>query len=116
MKMLYILIILILHGCLSTRVEGIYTCEKSIDEKISTGKQLQENFDTPDCLCEKIEFIGKSTVIVTTCGINIPTSYVVDGNYVRITMEKSDWLFTIENSHTLTGQINLSGTFRKISE
>ena len=76
-----------------THLNGIYVCKKGI--------------------YNKLEFKGKSTVIVYSMGIPFPTSYVVDEDYIRIKTDKSDLLLQIKDSKTLIGEGFAKGTFNK---
>jgi len=91
-------------------------CEKNLDKEILSKDSLIDDSNVASCLFEKLEFVGESTVIITTQGVEIPASYVIDKNYLRITVNKSDWLLKIEDSKVLTGESKLKGKFRKISK
>lgn len=63
----------------------------------------------------KLKFKGKSTVVVVDAifGNSYPTSYVLDGKYIRISSDQSDLLFEIVDNNTLIGEGFAEGVYRK---
>lgn len=60
------------------------------------------------------EFKGESTVVIgTILGIPYTSSYVKDGNLLRIRTDKSDLLLTIKDDNTLIGEGFAKGEYKK---
>ena len=64
---------------------------------------------------KSIEIKGNTSVVVTDglMGIPFATSYVRDGEIIRIKTDKSDLMFTIKNNNTLVGEGFAEGTYIK---
>jgi len=66
-----------------------------------------------EAIYSAFEFAGESTVIVYGMGMKFPSSYVKDGELLRITTDKSDLLLKIKDNNTLIGEGFASGTYIK---
>ncbi|MGV6845815.1 MAG: hypothetical protein ACWA42_06795 [Lutibacter sp.] len=64
-------------------------------------------------LYKSFKFIGKSTCIIHSVGMDFTYSYERDGNLIRVNTNKSDLLLKIKNSSTLVGQGYAKGTYVK---
>lgn len=111
---LFMLILIAFNSCQSTKIEGTYLCVKNSYEMDSSIVPSNENSDIFNCLFEKLKFSGKSTVIITTKGVDSALGYILDGNYIRIKMDKSDFLLKVLNSDTLKSEGYMNETFVKI--
>lgn len=108
------LILAAINSCQSARIEGDYLCVKNSNKISSSVVPSNENSDIFNCLYEKLKFVGKSTVIITTNGVDTSLSYILDGNYIRIKMNKSDFLLKVVNTDTLKTEGYMNETFIKI--
>ena len=63
----------------------------------------------------KLIFKGRTTVVIIDSffGMQYPTSYVIDGKYIRIRTDKSDLILRIKDSNTLIGEGWAKGVYRK---
>lgn len=85
-------------------------------KRYSTYGNLQGTFVSRDCpFYRKLIFRGRKTVTIVDAffGMSFTSSYEVDENYIRISTDKSDLLFEIEDSQTLVGEGFSKGTFKK---
>ncbi len=64
---------------------------------------------------KSLTFKGKTTVVIKDAilGMDFPTSYERDENYIRIKTDKSDLLLEIVDSKTLVGEGFAEGVFTK---
>ena len=64
---------------------------------------------------QSLTFKGKTTVVIKDAifGIEYPTSYERDENYIRIETDKSDLLLELTDPNTLVGEGFAKGTFIK---
>ena len=64
---------------------------------------------------KSLTFKGKTTVVIKDAilGMDFPTSYERDENYIRIKTDKSDLLLEIVDSKTLVGEGFAEGVFKK---
>lgn len=64
---------------------------------------------------KSINFKSATTVIITDgiIGHEYATSYVIDGEIIRLKTDKSDLLFTVKDSKTLVGEGFAKGTYLK---
>ncbi len=60
-----------------------------------------------------LEFKGKTTVVIKSMGMSFPSSYVQDGNLIRVKTDKTDLLFTIKDGKTLVGDGLSEGVYKK---
>ena len=60
-----------------------------------------------------LEFKGKTTVVIKSMGMSFPSSYVQDGNLIRVKTDKTDLLFTIKDGKTLVGDGFAEGVYKK---
>jgi hypothetical protein len=100
-------------------ISGCYECEK-VKEKIANdandADRLLESLYPGGCIYNKLEFKGESTVIVYSnlmMSEGFTTSYVRDGEYIRVTTDKSDLLIKIADENTLIGEGFAKGIYRK---
>ena len=65
----------------------------------------------------KLIFKGRTTVVVVDAifGISFPTSYILDGDFIRIQTDKSDLLLEIKDANMLLGEGWAVGTFNKVN-
>jgi hypothetical protein len=96
-----------------TEYAGLSKTEK---KKFRTIGYLQGTFICKKCIYAKLEFKGKSTVVIYVgfIGFPFPTSYVIDEEYIRVRTDKSDLLFRIEDSNKLIGEGWAEGTYNKV--
>ena len=60
-----------------------------------------------------IDFKGKTTVVIKGMGMAFPSTYVQDGNLIRVKTDKTDLLFTIKDGNTLVGEGFAEGLYKK---
>lgn len=59
------------------------------------------------------EFKGKSTVVITSLGMQFPTEYVRDENFIRVKTDKSDLLLEVKSDLLLVGEGFAEGEYVK---
>jgi hypothetical protein len=106
-----------------SKILGCFKCEKvakkadSIKKKGDTENLV--NFISPGgCIYESFEFNGESTITIKSSfvpGVEYTSSFVRDGEYIRIKTDKSDLLLRIVDEKTLSGEGFALGTYKKIS-
>lgn len=67
---------------------------------------------------QSLTFKGKTTVVIKDAifGMEYPTSYERDENYIRIETDKSDLLLELTDPDTLVGEGFAKGTFIKTEQ
>ena len=112
---LVLVISILVLGCKSNELNGIYVCDKSLKKKDTTITHQGYNEITLDltCMFTHFDFKGNSTVKIGTQGGDIVSSYVVDKNYVRIKGTGSDILLKVQDNGTLNGEGVAIGTYHK---
>jgi len=100
-------------------ISGCYKCEK-VKEKIANdaneADRLLESLYPGGCIYDKLEFKGEGTVVIYSklmMSAGFTTSYVRDGEYIRVTTDKSDLLIKIVDTNTLIGEGFAKGTYKK---
>ncbi|HMJ46415.1 MAG TPA: hypothetical protein VK498_03755 [Ferruginibacter sp.] len=111
-------------GCKPNHLEGVYACIKlplkpgqyETHRDTVYGKNNAPNIvdyiDTR-CLIERLDFKGNSTVVVKLANGEMPTSYVIDKDYVRIKGTGQDLLFKMKDIQTLIGEGIFEGEYKK---
>ena len=102
-------------SCNTNTISGVYVCDQS-GKKPDTTIQ-HESYDQIKvdltCLIQEIDFKGKSTVSMKMKGGESVSSYVLDGNYVRIKGDGSDMLLEIKGNNTLVAEGFMGGIYHK---
>lgn len=120
MKLILVLVglslTMILFGCGSNPLNGVFVCEK-VKEK-GTKKKKKLNLlnlfiGDDDCLYTQLEFKGNNTVVVTAAGQEFASTYIMDKEYLRIKTDQSDLLFKIQGDSTLIGEGFAEGLYKK---
>ena len=125
MKTLKLMMLLFLIGCNSE--EKDLTIEnarltKQLDsiKQVNAKEEAEKKFfgeyiNQKKGLYKSFDFKGESSVVITDGIIGLPyaTSYVKDGDIIRIKTDKSDLLVTITDSNTLTGEGFADGIYIK---
>ncbi len=93
----------VIRNSLNSKYQNVIT---SVLQFTISGKYYCAN----ECIYSTFEFKGKSTVIIQDVFVS---SYVIDGNYIRIKTDKSDLLLRIQDENTLLGEGFATGIFRK---
>ncbi len=100
------------NAVLKTELDSLKTVFKKEEERkklfgeyVNTGKGFYKSFD----------FKGESSVVITDgiFGMPFATSYVKDGQLLRMRTDKSDLMLTIKDSKTLIGEGFSDGTYIK---
>ncbi len=106
---------LLLQGCANAskkQEKEKVTVQKSEEKTSNTLSGTYTSDDNP--FYKSLVFKGKSTVVIKTIfGIDFPTSYERDENFIRIKTDKSDLLLEIKDAKTLVGEGFAKGTFVK---
>jgi hypothetical protein len=109
------IIFLILSGCISKKLSGLYVCDNSKTKKdtiVDKGDYSEITMNL-DCMITQFDFIGNSTVNIGTYSGNVASSYIVDKKYVRIKGSGADILLKIQDKRTLKGESLVIGTYHK---
>lgn len=108
-------IVFMATSCNRTQVRGLYTCDAS--QKKPTTKTISKgnvNIEMDiTCMIESLHFKGDSSVLLTMNGAGVATSYVMDGEYIRIKGTGADFLYKIKDDKTLVGEGMFKGTYQK---
>ena len=110
-----IIIALLIVGCASNNLSGVYVCDKSGKKNDTTIKNEGYNEIVMDYTCRftQLDFKGNNTVVIGTAGGEVISSYVIAKEYVRIKGTGSDILLEIHNERTLSGEGIAMGTYHK---
>ena len=97
---------------LKTELDSIKTIFKKEDEK---KKFFGEYQNIKRGLYKSFDFKGETSVVITDGIIGFPfaTSYIRDGQILRISTDKSDLMLTIKDDKTLVGEGFAEGTYKK---
>lgn len=91
----------------------------SAEEKreVKLRSNLKGTYVCEGCLYDRLEFKGKSTVVVYDgfFGFPFPSSYELDEEFIRIRTDKSDLLLEVIDEETLEGDGWARGTFKKVN-
>lgn len=111
----FLSILLMATSCKRTQMRGLYVCDvsqkKPETRTISKGNVHIEMDIT--CMIESLDFKGDSSVLITMNGSGVASSYVVDGEYIRIKGTGADLLYKIKDDATLVGEGIFKGTYNK---
>lgn len=108
MKKSTIILLTLLHfACTNTSNETIIENEESVISLSGFYK------NTKGGIYSGFEFKGKSTVIVNSLGMEFPSEYVRDENFIRIKTDKSDLLLEMKSENILVGEGFAEGEYIK---
>jgi hypothetical protein len=110
-----LLIMVIVVGCKSNTMSGVYVCDQSQKKQDSTVYHGNSSGSFMDLTCtiEEINFKGNSTVELKMKNGQVVTSYVIDKDYVRIKGTGADFLFKLKDKKTLNGTGVFAGIYYK---
>lgn len=104
---------LLLQGCTNASKKQAEATAKRQEEmrKTLSGTYISED----NLLYRSLTFKGKSTVVITDAfiGMEFPTSYVRDENFIRIKTDLSDLLLELSAPDTLVGEGFIKGCYVK---
>ncbi len=105
--------LLLLQGCDAASRKQADAAAKRQEEmrKTLSGTYISED----NLLYRSLTFKGKSTVVITDAfiGMEFPTSYVRDENFIRIKTDLSDLLLELSAPDTLVGEGFIKGCYVK---
>lgn len=99
-------------------ISGCYICEKIKNQEKKEelpNDKLVELVSPGGCIYNKIEFKGESTVIVHSSlffAEAFTSSYVRDGEYIRIKTDQSDLLIKVVTQDSLVGEGYAKGIYK----
>ncbi len=122
----FLIIIASLTSCHNEELEKLKKENSTIKAELDSLKTIfkkeeeKKNFygeyiNSKKGLYKSFNFKGETSVIITDgiFGIPFATSYVRDGQILRVQTDKSDLMLTIIDSKTLTGDGFAAGTYSK---
>ena len=121
-----ILIALLLYGCNNDKEKNLSEENESLKKQLDSIKRINSikiedkklsgvYKNQEKGIYKSFDFKGETSVVITDGIIGLPyaTSYVKDGDIIRIKTDKSDLLLTIIDNSTLKGEAFAIGNYIK---
>ncbi len=77
------------------------------------SSELMGAYQCADCVYQEIVFKGEGTALLKAQELEMPASYIVEGNKVTISIETAEYVFMQQPDGTLEGQGDVAGIYSK---
>ena len=114
---------MVLTSCNNTEVKRLKNENDSLKNELDSFKRVEKAkkdfmgmyVNTKGGFYNSIEIKGESSCIIVDGFLGFPfaTSFERDGNILRVRTDKSDLMFTIQDSETLIGEGFAEGIYKK---